>query len=74
MHPAFRRPLSNQLAAVTVLAPTCMLADAWATALMVLGPSDGPALAKEMGMDALFVLRDGAQLRELWIAGGEAQP
>lgn len=71
MHPALRQPLSNRLAAVTVLAPTCMLADAWATALMVLGHVDGVALARERGMDALFVLRGGARLEEILVLGGE---
>ena len=37
MHPATGAPLCNPLAAVTVVASNCMLADAWATALMVLG-------------------------------------
>ncbi|PHV05545.1 thiamine biosynthesis protein ApbE [Janthinobacterium sp. BJB412] len=74
MHPALRRPLSNRLAAVTVLAPTCMLADAWATALMVLGPVDGVALARETGMDALFVLRDGAGFQEILIGGDALRP
>ncbi|SFM21545.1 thiamine biosynthesis lipoprotein [Rugamonas rubra] len=74
MHPALRRPLSNQLAAVTVLAPTCMQADAWATALMVLGPIDGVALARKKGMDALFVLRDGAGFQEILIGGDALRP
>lgn len=71
MNPALQQPLSNRLAAVTVLAPTCMLADAWATALLVLGEDDGVELARERGMDALFVLRDGDRLQEVLIAGGQ---
>lgn len=71
MHPAMRLPVSNCLAAVTVLAPTCMLADAWATALLVLGERDGPALAIERGMNALFVLRDGERLEEILILDGK---
>lgn len=69
MDPRSGQPLSNGLAAVTVLMPTCMLADAWATALMVLGEQDGVALAREKGIDALFVLREGDQLREVVVAG-----
>jgi thiamine biosynthesis lipoprotein len=65
MHPALQRPVSNRLAAVTVLASTCMLADGWATALLVLGEDDGVKLAQEWGMDALFVLRDGDRLAEI---------
>jgi thiamine biosynthesis lipoprotein len=71
MNPALQQPLSNRLAAVTVLAPTCMLADAWATALLVLGEDDGVKLARERGMDALFVLRDGDRLQEVLIVGGQ---
>lgn len=70
MHPARQLPVSNRLAAVTVLAATCMLADAWATALLVLGEQDGPALAIERGMNALFVLRDGERLQEVLILDG----
>ncbi len=71
MHPALRHPVSNRLAAVTVLAPSCMLADAWATAFMVLGEDDGVALARKRGMDVLFVLRHGALLEEILIIDGK---
>lgn len=73
MDPALGAPLSNPLAAVTVIASTCMLADAWATALMVLGEIAGPELAQERGMDALFVLHDGEQFREISIVAGRLQ-
>jgi thiamine biosynthesis lipoprotein len=52
-------PVRNALASVTVLAPSCMHADAWATAFLVAGPDAGPALARRMGMDVLFLLRGG---------------
>jgi len=70
MDPRSRQPLSNCLAAVTVLMPSCMLADAWATALLVLGEKDGVALAREKGIDALFVMREGSRLREVLVEGG----
>ena len=73
MNPATGAPLCSPLAAVTVVAASCMLADAWATALMVLGETEGPRLAQERGMDALFVLREGEQLKELSIVGGQLQ-
>ena len=73
MNPATGAPLCNPLAAVTVVAASCMLADAWATALMVLGETEGPRLAQERGMDALFVLRDGQQFKEISIVGGQLQ-
>ncbi len=73
MNPKLRQPVSNRLAAVTVLAPTCILADAWATALLVMGEDAGVALAQDRRMDALFVLRDGDQLQEVWIMDGNRQ-
>ena len=73
MNPLTGTPLCNPLAAVTVVAASCMLADAWATALMVLGEVEGPRLARERGMDALFVLRDGEQFKEISIVGGQLQ-
>lgn len=73
MDPATNAPLCNTLAAVTVVAGSCMLADAWATALMVLGETEGLRLAQERAMDALFVLRDGEQFKEISIVGGRLQ-
>ena len=55
--PRSGRPVANGVAAVTVLAPTAMVADATATALMVLGPDDGLAFADRCGAECLFVLR-----------------
>lgn len=59
MDPRRGAPLENDLASVTVLTETCMAADAWATALMVHGASEGPALARRLGLAALFVRTDG---------------
>jgi thiamine biosynthesis lipoprotein len=50
-------PLNNRVASVTVLADTCMEADAWATALMVMGEADGAAFADAKGLNALYILR-----------------
>ena len=50
-------PVNNGVASVTVLASTCMQADAWATALLVAGPGEGLALAQRMGLEVLFMLR-----------------
>jgi thiamine biosynthesis lipoprotein len=52
-------PLANDLASVTVLAPTAMAADAWATALMVLGAEAGADVARRVGLRAIFVAREG---------------
>lgn len=58
MDPSRGAPLENDLCAVTVLGETCMAADAWATALLVRGASEGPALARRLGLAALFVRPD----------------
>lgn len=60
MDPAKGAPLQSSPASVTVVAPTCAEADAWATALMVAGPRAGTELARRNGLQALIVLHDGA--------------
>jgi len=58
--PRTGRPVDHHLASVSVLAGTCIEADAWATALNVLGPEEGVAVAEELGLDALFIVRIGS--------------
>ena len=67
MDPSRGAPLDNDLSAVTVLGETCMAADAWATALLVRGASEGPALARRLGLAALFVRADG-EVETTWPA------
>lgn len=57
MDPRRGAPLTSPPASVTVVARTCAEADAWATALMVLGPQAGAELARRVGLDALFLVR-----------------
>lgn len=52
-------PVDNDLAAVSVIVGDCMTADALATALIVLGPEDGPRFAEAHDVAALFVRREG---------------
>lgn len=63
MDPRTGTPQRNALASVTVVAPCCMDADAYATAMTVLGETHGQALAQRIGLDTLFVARDGGRLR-----------
>ena len=70
MDPRSGGPARNRLASVSVLAETCMEADALATALMVLGEEAGPEFARQRRIDAVFVVRDGAGFRELVVGGG----
>jgi thiamine biosynthesis lipoprotein len=71
MHPRLGAPVRNRLAAVTVVAPCCMLADAWATALLVLGEEGGVALACERGIDAWFMLRNGDGFDQISVIAGK---
>ena len=56
--PATGRPVENAPASVSVIHPSGMYADAMATALMVLGPEKGLALASELHLAVLFITRD----------------
>ncbi|KQW97006.1 thiamine biosynthesis protein ApbE [Massilia sp. Root418] len=62
--PRSAAPAGNRLASVTVVHPQCMAADAWSTALTVLGPRQGLALAERLGLAARFVLRDAGGYTE----------
>lgn len=55
--PRVGRPIAHRLASVSVVDPSAARADALATALSVLGPVDGPALAEREGIPAYFILR-----------------
>ncbi|MFC2967123.1 FAD:protein FMN transferase [Acidimangrovimonas pyrenivorans] len=63
MDPRRGGPVDGAPASVTVVAASCMAADAWATALMVRGAEAGMALAARQGLNALFLERAGAGLR-----------
>jgi thiamine biosynthesis lipoprotein len=69
MDPARSGPLSNSAASVTVIAETCMEADAWATAFMVAGQHKSAVWAKRFGLTAVFIHRDGANFRQTHISG-----
>lgn len=56
--PRAGRPIAHRLASVTVVHHTAALADAVATALNVLGPDEGLALATREGLPALFLVRE----------------
>jgi len=58
MDPQLGMPLRDPPASATVLACDCMSADAWATAMMVLGEACGLALAEKLGLSVLFLKHD----------------
>lgn len=50
-------PVQHELASVSVISDSCMLADAWATGLMVAGPEAALRLAREHGLEVLLITR-----------------
>jgi FAD:protein FMN transferase len=50
-------PVAHDLVSVTVVHANCMIADAWATALTVLGPERAMAVAQEQGLAVYFIRR-----------------
>ena len=62
LDPRLGRPVERRAGSVTVVADSCLEADAWATALYVLGPAEGLELAAQQGVAALFLTAgaDGA--------------
>ncbi len=63
--PRSGRPIRMRGMSVTVVDSSTAAADAWATALTVLGPDDGYALARERGLAALFIVRAEGGLQSL---------
>ncbi len=57
--PRTGRPVAHELVSVTVVHPSAMVADAWATALTVMGPQRAAAVAKEQDLAVYFIRRDG---------------
>lgn len=57
--PATGEPVRTEVASVSVVASDAMTADALATALLVMGPERGMALADKHGVGAFFLLRAG---------------
>lgn len=58
-------PVSHALAAVTVIDQSAAFADAMATALLVLGPEGGPALAEKLGIAGYFLVHGQTGIEEL---------
>ena len=56
--PRTGRPVDHSLASVSVIERSCVRADAIATALSVVGPNEGYAIAVEENWAALLIVRD----------------
>ena len=62
--PRTGRPVAHNVAAVTVVGASAASADALATALLVLGPEDGPAFAAREDIAAYFLLRTDSGIEQ----------
>ncbi len=58
INPRTGRPITHNLASVTILHPSCMEADAFATAISVLGLEEGYKLALKENLPAFFISRE----------------
>ena len=63
--PATGYPVSHQLASVTVLAPTAVLADAYATAITVMGPERGLLFAERMALPVYMLVKQEEGFRAI---------
>ncbi|MEM6778950.1 MAG: FAD:protein FMN transferase [Planctomycetota bacterium] len=55
--PTTRRPVVHDVASVTVIADSCMAADAWATSFNVLGLAKSRPIVERLGMTVLVIER-----------------
>jgi thiamine biosynthesis lipoprotein len=60
--PRTGEPIRHRLASVSVIHPEAVYADALATALSVLGPEEGYALAEQLRLAAYFIVRSSRVL------------
>ena len=65
LDPRTGRPVRHDLVAVNVLAPTARDADAFATALVILGPVEGMKKAEAMDLIARFSISEGNRTKLL---------
>ena len=78
LDPRNGKPVEHRTASVSVIAPTCMDADGWATALLVLGAEAGVQVADREKIAARFLIgEEGGKFSTVtskeW-PGGETQP
>jgi thiamine biosynthesis lipoprotein len=55
LDPSNGQPITHALTSVSVLHPRCALADAYATALMILGPQQGREVARQLGLRVFWI-------------------
>ncbi len=58
INPATGWPVNHNLVSVTVVESSAMAADAWATALLILGTEEGMGLANALQLPVFFIVED----------------
>ena len=58
INPKTGYPIRHKTLSVTVLAETAVLADGWATAMLVLGSDEGMIIANKLGIPVFFISSD----------------
>lgn len=64
INPKTGYPVKHEVASVTILNESAAVADAWATALMVLGANDALKIANHQKLTGLLVTRHGNQFKQ----------
>ncbi len=57
------KPITHKLASVSVMNSSCGAADAYATAIMVLGPEEGYSFAIENKLDVMLIIKSGSSFK-----------
>lgn len=63
-------PVQNSLLSVTIIAPTCLVADAWATALFVMGWEKAKTVIEEKGELEGILIREVNGKLDIWVSSG----
>lgn len=67
LDPTTGRPITHRTTSVTVVAENAMIADAWATAMLVLGQEAGLKIAKAHNLAVFFISRDASGAQDAYI-------
>ncbi|MGX5172806.1 FAD:protein FMN transferase [Aliikangiella sp. IMCC44653] len=66
LDPTSGYPITHNLASVTVLHPKTMLADAYATAMMVMGPQQALKFANEQQLAVFMLIKENGGFKEIY--------
>ncbi|PHM73849.1 thiamine biosynthesis lipoprotein [Xenorhabdus kozodoii] len=68
INPKTGRPITHNLASITVIAPNCMSADGFSTGLDVLGPEKGMELAEKLNIPVFMIVKTKEGFEERYSA------